>query len=153
MKSLKAVRLLLLTLFLPSCLLLTSCTRHDLPSVEDMEALHKDCAALYEQFHVGQLLTNAPDYDYQSSLGIRIIPREKWPASILELHPYMVCCYQGGIQVWIAKLSFKEEGKFWQGYYIEVKPEQSPPPRAATNHFVFKQTDKAGIFLLKQLKF
>jgi hypothetical protein len=149
-----AVRLLSFNIILPCCLLLASCAHHELPPIKDSKALHQDCAILYEQFSVIRLSTNNPDYDYQSSLGIRKIPSEKWPASIRELHPYLVCSYQGGIQMWIfSPPSFKDGGKYWNGYYVVVKPELPPPPQATTNHFAFQQTDKAGILLLKQLKF
>jgi hypothetical protein len=135
------------------CLASASCARHELPPVKDAEALHKDCAILFEQFPVDELPTNAFNYDYQHSLGLRIIPQGKWLPSILALHPYMVCSYQGGIQMWISDVPFKEQGKLWNGYYVVVKPELPPPPQAATNHFVFSHTDQDGILLLKQLKF
>jgi len=141
------VRLLPFALIPPLCWLLVSCSRHQLPPIKDAELLRKDCALLFEQFPVSELSTNVPDYEYQHSLGFRKIPQDKWPSSIAALHPYLVCSYQGGIQMWIAGV---EEGKIWHGYYIDVKPEVPPPPQAASNHFVFQQTYKARIFLLKQ---
>ena len=142
------------TLFLPLyCSLLVSCSRHVLPPIKDAELLRKDCALLLEQFPVSELSTNVPEYWWQHSLGFHKIPEANWPPSISALHPYLVCSYQGGLQMWIVNLPIKEQGELWQGYFVVVKPEQPPPPQAATNYFVFQQTDKAGILLLKQLKF
>jgi hypothetical protein len=135
------------------CLAVTSCNRHKLPPIKDAAVLHKDSAILYEQFPASELPTNAPNYDYQHSLGFRIIPKDKWLPSILDLHPYMVCSYQGGIQMWIVWPRYKDEGKYWNGYYVVVNPAQPPPPQAATNHFVFNRTDTDGVLLLKQTKF
>jgi hypothetical protein len=128
---------------------LTSCNRYKLPPIKDAAALHKDSALLDEQFPVSELPANAPNYDYQHSLGIRIIPKDKWPPSILDLHPYMVCSYQGGIQMWIVWPRYKDEGKYWNGYYVVVNPAVLPP-QTATNPFVFGGTDKDGVLLLKQ---
>ena len=138
-------------LVLLCCLVVTSCNPHRLPPIKDAAALHKDCAILYGQFPVSELPTN--DYGgYQHGLGIRKIPRDKWLPSILDLHPYMVCSYQGGIQMWIAYVPLQETGKWWSGYYVVVKPEEPPPPQAASNHFVFERTDKDNVLLLKQEK-
>jgi len=152
-KKYNPVRLLPFALIPPLCWLLVSCSRHQLPPIKDAELLRKDCALLFEQFPVSKLSTNVPDYEYQHSIGFRKIPQDKWSSSIAALHPYLVCSYQGGIQMWIAELPIKEQGKLWQGYFIVVKPEEPPPPQAATNQFVFQQTEKAGILLLKQTRF
>ena len=55
--------------------------------------------------------------------------------------------------MWISWPEYKDEGKWWNGYYVVVKPEFPPPPQAASNHFVFSRTHQEGVFLLKQLKF
>lgn len=134
-------------------LALVSCARHDLPPVKNAEALRADSRVLFGQFPVSELPTNVPDYGYQCDLGIRIIPRAKWPPSILALHPHLVCSYQGGIEIWISELEFKDRGKWWEGYYVVANRAQPPPPQAASNHFVFKPTDLDSILLLKQTSF
>lgn len=149
MKQSKTVRTLAFILILALFWLVASCNRHKLPPVKDAAALRNDCAVLYEQFPVSELSTN----DYEQSLGIRKIPQDKWLPTIVSLHPYMVCSYQGGIQMWIYWPGHKDEGKFWNGYYVSVKSEQPPPPQAATNRFVIQRTDHDGVFLLKQSKF
>lgn len=139
-------------LILLSGLMIVSCARHELPPVKDAEALRKDCAILYEQFPVSELSTNAPDYQYQHGLGIRKISNDKWPPSILALHPYMVCNDQGGIALWIVPSKNADQGKWWNGYYVVVNPKQ-PTPQAATHHMVFSPTKQNGILLMKQEKF
>ena len=134
-------------------LALVSCAHHELPPVKNAEALRNDCAILFQQFPVSELSTNVPDYDYQHSLGFREILKTNWPPSISALHPYLVCSYQGGIQMWIAAFPMKEQGKYWNGYYVVVKPDEPIPPQAATNHFVFKRTGLDGILLVKQTSF
>ena len=138
-----------LFLVLLCSLALTSCNSYKLPPIKDGVVLRQDAALLYEQFPVSEVPTNVPDYDYQNSLGIRIIPKPNWPHSILDLHPYMVCSYKGGIQLWIMALSLKAQGKHWSGYYVVVNP-AATQPQDATNHFVFGSTDKDGVQFLKQ---
>jgi len=148
------VRKKLRILILPFCLLLVSCNRHHPPPIQNVEILRKDCAVLFQQFPVDETPTNTADYDYQHGFGIRKIPKQKWPDSVLALHPYLVCSYQGGIQIWIDwSIRFEEEGKFWNGYYVVVDSAIPPPPQAVSNHFVFRNTGKDGILLLKQIKF
>jgi hypothetical protein len=137
------------TFFLLFCLLLVSCSRHHLPPIEDAVALHKDCSLLYRQFPVGEIPTNAPDFDYEHSLSIRTIAKDKWPDSILTLHPYMVCSYQGGIQIWIA-LSQHRQIVEAGAYYVAFDPELPPPPHVSSNYFVFSNTPFRGIYEVRQ---
>jgi hypothetical protein len=134
-------------------LTLVSCARHELPPIKNAEALRHDCAILFQQFPVSEISTNVLGYDYQHSLGFCYVPKSNWSASISALHPYLVCSYQGGIQIWIDCVRLQDQGKYWHGYYVIVKPEVPPPPQAASNHFVFKPTDLDGILLLKQTGF
>jgi len=127
-------------------LLLVSCSRNHLPPIKDSAALQKDCSLLYQQFPVSEIPTNAPDFDYQHGLGIRIIPKDKWPDSILALHPYMVCGYQGGIQIWIS-FSQHQDG---EAYYVAFDPKSPPPTYVASNDFVFKNTTFKGIYEVRQ---
>jgi hypothetical protein len=134
-------------------LVLTGCDRQPLPPIHDVTRLHRDCQQLFEQFPFSQLSTNDADYDYQFSLGFREIPKTRWPASVAALKPYLVCTYQGGIQLWIIGLPPSEQGKFWTSYYVVVKPEMPAPPQATTNYFVFLPSQYDGVQLLKQARF
>jgi hypothetical protein len=140
------MRPLLLALILPFCLLLVSCSRHHLPPITDSVALHKDCSILYQQFPVSETRTNVPNFDYQHSLGIRIIPKEKWPDSVRSLLPYMVCTYQGGVQIWI-EWSQHHDG---EAYYVAFDPELPPPAYVTSNDFIFRNTTLNGIYEVRQ---
>jgi hypothetical protein len=141
------VRLLPPNLILPFCLLLISCSRHHLPPIKDSAALQKDCSILYRQFPVSETPTNDPDFDYEHSLGIRKIREDKCPDSILALHPYMVCSYQGGIQIWIEWPRQLRDGG---AYYVASNPELPPPSFDPSNDFIFKNSTFNGIYEVRQ---
>jgi hypothetical protein len=141
------MRLLLPSLILSFCLILISCSRHHLPPIKDSAALQKDCSNLYQQFPADEKLpTNSPNFDYQHDLDIRIIPKDKWSDSILALHPYMVCSYQNGIQIWI------QWSKHYDGeaYFVAFNPELPPPSYDPSNDFIFTNSTFSGIYEVRQ---
>jgi hypothetical protein len=132
-------------LFLALLMLPISCGRKELPRITNPTGLQQDCSTLCAEFPADKTPTNAPDFDYQHRLGIRKIPSDKWPATVAALRPYMVCCYQDGIQIWI---DMGNRGA--EAYYVPAASTSSLPIFTAANRFVFEKTEWEGIFTVNQ---
>ena len=125
-----------------------SCGQKHLPPITNAAALRRDCSTLYQQFPVDKTPTNAPDFEYQRGLGIRKIPEDKWPPSIAAMHPYMVCSYEAGLQIWIIWDEDKDDGGV--AYYIPATTNSPLPDYNRANRFRFEKTEWDGIYQLKQ---
>ena len=106
-------------------LALASCSRDRLPAIKDPVELRRVCATLYEQFPVNESrLTNDLRYRsiYERGFPISIIPKEKWPPSIVELKPALVDKSKFGVDIHIVHI----RGKGQKGYFLPVNTNSLP---------------------------
>ena len=120
-----------------------------LPRIRDAEQLRKNCVLLCQKFplaplNTNQMLfkelnnTNIPKF-FRRHLGqehLREIPKESWPNSIQELHPFRVTRDEYAISIWLIENSHHGAKGNWvaKGYYVHTNPSESPP-RSATHGF------------------
>jgi hypothetical protein len=115
---------------------------NNLPLIKDAAILCKDCISLYQQF------SPATTNDSFSHYWGREIPKEKWPASIQALRPFMVTRDKYAICIWILH-DPKEPEQIWdsRGYYVHGDSHLSPPRIAhgGGGNFNLYRTDYDGI--------
>jgi hypothetical protein len=128
--------------------MLISCSKKELPNIQDVNLLYKDCTNLYAQFPINEVAT--PNYDPE--LGMKTIPEMKWPDSIMALNPYSVCRNKYGILILIKC----QKPHYW-GYYIIIKQDKNPFPGKIVNGLMGKQalfrcnpTSYRGVYEIEQ---
>jgi hypothetical protein len=118
------------------------------PQITDAVALRQDCSILCQKFPVDKTPTNVPHFERQHELGIREIPENNWSRSIAALHPYLVCTYDAGVQIWIRWGRQRGNTMYYYAYYIPMNSDTPPPGHNATNRFVFEKIEWEGIYRL-----
>jgi hypothetical protein len=128
-----------------------------LPQIKDAELLRKDCLRLCNEFPLPVLDTNQMFFKELNDTNkpkfvrgllkqehCKKIPKESWPNSIVQLHPFDV--YRDEFAVCICLIQnahptgpsadLKVAAHNWvvKGYYVHTNPNEAPP-RSATHGF------------------
>ncbi|HEX5398884.1 MAG TPA: hypothetical protein VFY06_07540 [Verrucomicrobiae bacterium] len=129
--------------------LLISCSRNNLPAINNAITLHKDCAGLFQQHPtiIGTNLTLIAEGRLPMEM-VNAIPTNSWPLSVQNLKPFVVKRDNFGIYIWIRANKHPTEtiSGNWiaKGYFVSCT--NFAPFRIRSNVPWFKETGLPEIY-------
>ena len=139
------MRIFVLTLVVPICLLISACGKSSLPQIKDVDALRRECADLSKQLPP-RARTN--DAGIRIAAGDQPVSGDQWPPSIKALQPIMVNRGEYGFSILIKYT--KPDALDLAGYYVfddaEMAPPRSGPSTRLNDRFYFGERTAKGIY-------